>query len=291
MGFSLPSIQVREVFHPIASDSQELEDTGNCRQCHMSHHTTSNEIVTEMTYYWSAAEGALQHVKDNIGNLAAVFSKWHIEESQYAVFAGFDMSLVQIGVGHLEQIHIFTSAGVDTNSLLSDLGKIVSPFSAILFTESSSHPIPIFKDDGSAWCFDELVFDQALKFVDARSSTTMLSNTSSLAQSTSKGNAPNAVSNGSTPEGNGEEDGNEEQGNDGRRGGKDPGDNGINGDGGDFPGGGPDEPFGKNEQKARVPHVSFDILANIYSGGERLDPKIFQVLKMEGEFIIRVSPS
>ena len=53
---------------------------------------------------------------------------------------------------YIEQIHVFISAEVNAkSSLLSELGKVFSPFSSILFTESSSYRLPLFKDDGSIW--------------------------------------------------------------------------------------------------------------------------------------------
>lgn len=248
-------------------------------------------ILAETTYGWFTAENALQHVKNNISNLAAVFSEWHIEESQYAVYAGFDESLVQMGIGYLEQIHVFTSTAVDTSSpLLSALGNIFSPFPAILFTESSSHQIPVFKGDGSAWDFDELVFSRASKFVDAGSTVAMLSTGTSLAQGAPEGNASGLVSKGSTEEGEDEENGNEEQGDDGRR---DEGDaeDDTNENDGDPPGSDPDDPMGDDEADTRLPRVSFDVLAQIYGGGDRLDLKVFQMLQMEGALVIKVSLS
>ena len=99
--------------------------------------------------------------------VSQVFEQFKIQNSDYAVLAGFDESLVKSGVGYLEQIHVFTIAEVNpssTPSLLIDLGKLFSPFSSILFTESSSYRLPVFKDDGSEWEFDELVYLTASKF-------------------------------------------------------------------------------------------------------------------------------
>ena len=54
---------------------------------------------------------------------------------------------------------------------MTELGELFSPFSSILFTESSSYRLPVFKDDGSEWEFDELVYLTASKFADDGSST------------------------------------------------------------------------------------------------------------------------
>ena len=57
-----------------------------------------------------------------------------------------------------------------SSSLLTELGRLFSPFSSTLFTESSSYRLPVFKDDGSEWEFDELVYLTVSKFADEGSS-------------------------------------------------------------------------------------------------------------------------
>ena len=110
-------------------------------------------------------------MRNNISLVSEVFGRRKIQESEYVVHAGFDESLIKSGVGYLEQIHVFVSAEVDATSLLlSELGKLFSPFSSILFTEFSSYHLPVFKDDGSVWEFDELVYFTASKFSDGGSS-------------------------------------------------------------------------------------------------------------------------
>lgn len=110
-------------------------------------------------------------MRNNISLVSEVFGRRKIQESEYVVHAGFDESLIKSGVGYLEQIHVFVSAEVDATSLLlSELGKLFSPFSSILFTEFSSYHLPVFKDDGSVWEFEELVYFTASKFADGGSS-------------------------------------------------------------------------------------------------------------------------
>jgi hypothetical protein len=71
--------------------------------------------------------------------VSKIFGKWQIQESDYVVHAGFDKSLIKCGIGLLEQIHVFVSKEVDaTSPLLSELGRLISPFSSSLFTKSSS---------------------------------------------------------------------------------------------------------------------------------------------------------
>ena len=126
-------------------------------------------LTQGITTCWIAAEHALQHATNNISSVSKVFDKWKFQKSDYAVLAGFDESLVKSGVGYLEQIHVFVIAEVDpSSSLLTELGRLFSPFSSILFTESSSYRLPVFKDDGTEWEFDELVYLTVSKFADNR---------------------------------------------------------------------------------------------------------------------------
>ena len=123
-----------------------------------------------MTVHWIAAEEALKHAKKESTSIHYAFHRLGIPESDYVVLAGFDELLIKSGVGHLEQVHIFVSTEVDaTSPLLSELGKICSPFSSILFTESSSYLLPAYKDDGTVLEFNELVRLTALKFADGGS--------------------------------------------------------------------------------------------------------------------------
>lgn len=57
---------------------------------------------------------------------------------------------------YLEQIHIFVADVRVSSRLLSDLGKLCSPFPAILFTISRRYELPIFKADGSILEFRKL---------------------------------------------------------------------------------------------------------------------------------------
>ena len=84
-----------------------------------------------------------------MSSVSKVFGRWQIQESDYVILAGFDESLIKSGVGYLEQIHVFIIAEIDaTSPLLSELGRLFSPFSSILFAGFSSYRLPVFKDDG-----------------------------------------------------------------------------------------------------------------------------------------------
>jgi hypothetical protein len=120
---------------------------------------------------WIAADHALQHARNNILLVSEIFDKWQIQKSKFIVLAGFDESLIKSGVGYLEQIHVFVIAEVHPSSpLLTELGRLFSPFSSTLSTESSSYRLPVFKDDGSVWEFDELVYFTASKSANGGSS-------------------------------------------------------------------------------------------------------------------------
>ncbi|KAG5653560.1 hypothetical protein H0H81_012249 [Sphagnurus paluster] len=98
-------------------------------------------------------------------------------------------------VGYLEQVHLFTTAEVDrTSSMLVELGKLFSPFSSILVTESASYLLPVFKEDGSTWDFDELVYHTASTFATGRSTTQMPLSVISLSRTTSPAEEPNNIS-------------------------------------------------------------------------------------------------
>jgi len=88
--------------------------------------------------------------------IKAAFLDLQIEESQYAVLAGFNEALIRSGFGYLEEIHVFCCVEFSNYSLLlQELGKVFTPYPGIIFTPSSTHKTPVFKD-GSIWDYDEL---------------------------------------------------------------------------------------------------------------------------------------
>lgn len=151
--------------------------------------------------------------------------------------------------------------------LLNELGKIFTPFSAILFTPSTSCPIPAFKKDGGTCNFNELVFSSASKFLDAGSSATSLPTIISLAQNRPHDDSLSALSsgggNGGGSEGSGQggnSNGDRKEGDDSHR------EEGCNegGRGDDDPSG--DDPEGPDKSRESIhdPQVSFDVLSKIY---------------------------
>ena len=87
---------------------------------------------------------------------------------------------------------------------MSELGRLFSPFSSILFTESSSYHLPVFKDDGSIWEFNELVYFTASKFADGGSSAKTPLTIISLSQNSNMANSTTGFPQSSSGRGDGE---------------------------------------------------------------------------------------
>ena len=254
---------------------------------------------------WIAAEHALRHVERYRSQIETTFEHHDIRRSQYAVCAGFDESCIRRGSGYLEQIHIFTlSTILATSPLLTELGKILSPFSSILFTESSQFSLPVYKDDGTIWEFEELVFETASKYFDHGSTAAMCPTVISLSQTTNNEADESQQDSGGGDEENVEEKdsrGSEEKGNGQNRNnenrGENPGDPSRDGNhGSDHPAnsgdrdidGGPDDPDPEEGTKETTnsPNIAFEVVSNIYTNGNL--SQIFQQINTAGELTVRV---
>ncbi|KAF8965972.1 hypothetical protein BDZ97DRAFT_1756973 [Flammula alnicola] len=248
----------------------------------------------QVTTCYITAERALQHLRNKTNEIAGVFRKWKIQESEYMLFAGFDESLIQAGVGYLEQVHVVTSADLAAPASLfeGELGTIFSPFSAILFTKSSPLPsrIPVFKHDGSAWDFDEFVHLNTSRFVGGRSGAPTPPVLTSLSQTPDKAESLKGFSQKDPAKQ--EEDGSKEKdsdkGKDRDKGNEDKADKGGEED--EDPAGDLEEP-GSSETR-KLPKVTFDILSEIYSSNDdsEQDLNVFQSLTMEGALTIQTTP-
>jgi stromal membrane-associated protein len=254
---------------------------------------------------WIAAEHALRHVERYRSQIETTFEHHNIRRSQYAVCAGFDESCIRRGSGYLEQIHIFTlSTILATSPLLTELGKILSPFSSILFTESSRFSLPVYKDDGTIWEFDELVFEMASKYLDHGSTAAMCPTVISLSQTTNNkadesqqdsggdGESIEKDSRGSKEKGKGQ---NRNNGN----GSENPGDPSRDGNhGSDHPAnsgdmdidGDPDDPDpeGETKETTNSPNIAFEVVSNIYTNGNL--SQTFQQINTAGRLTIQVRP-
>ena len=241
--------------------------------------------LCETTTCWIAAEHALQHVRNNISLVSEVFGRWKIQKSEYVIHAGFDESLIKSGVGYLEQIHVFVFAEVDaTSPLLSELGRLFSPFSSILFTESSLYFLLVFKDDESVWEFDELVYFTASKFADGGSSAKTPLTVISLSQTSGPADGMAGFSQSSSGNASGEGERNkkwrQEKGKERDMGDKDEADKGSDD---------PDDPPGDQGgviQVAGLAQISFEISSEIYPIQDKQN--IFQTLTMHGDLTIKV---
>jgi hypothetical protein len=174
-----------------------------------------------------------------------------------------------------------------TSSLLSELGKLFSPFSSTLFTEFSSYRLPVFKDDGSVWEFDELVYFTASKFADGGSSAKTPMTIISLSQSQSLADTMTVSSSGSGDSGEGEENkkqrsekGKERDTGDKDETGKEDKDNKDSSD--DLEG---DQ--GRIIAGLPVAKISFEIASEIHPAIHD-DQNIFQTLTMHGSLTIEV---
>ena len=222
--------------------------------------------------------------------VSEVFDKSQIQESEYIVLAGFDESLIKSSIGYLEQIHVFVIVEVDaTSSLLTDLGRLFSPFSSILFTASSSYRLPVFKYDGSIWEFDELVFLTASKFADSGSNAKTPLSIISLSQpetlSQADGPTDFSQSEGSSGSGDGEKNKKSEKGKGRDMGDEEEADRNDN-DSSDKPNDPPGDQNKKNAKRTITITVNSKMYRTQVERDTDLDP--LQTLTMNGILTIEV---
>ena len=239
-------------------------------------------------------------MKDNITSVSEVFGRWKIQKYEYVVLAGFDESLIKSGVGYLEQIHVFIIVEVNaTSPLLSELGRLFSPFSSILFTESSSYHLPVYKDNGSVWEFDELVYFTASKFADGGSSSKTPLTIISLSQTPSLADGTTGFSQRSSGSGEGEKNKKQrlEKGKERDTGDKDEADKDDK-----DPSDDPEDPLGDQDGIIAGPAIFFDITSDIHLNesewntlqtltlqeDEQMLQNAFQTLTMHGKLTIKV---
>lgn len=94
------------------------------------------------------AQEVLWNIEQNLATFEKIFADFHIPTSKYWLLAGFDEDLIQGCLGFLEQIHIFIlSEPPDMISFLLCLLPALEPFSAFIFTDTSTHHIPSTPSD------------------------------------------------------------------------------------------------------------------------------------------------
>ena len=225
--------------------------------------------------------------------IKAAFLDLSILESQYIVLAGFNEALIQSGFGYLEEIHVFCFVEIPHSSiLLTKLGKVLTPYPGIIFTPASGYKTPVFRDDGTIWDYDDLTLDCTKQYSDIHAKDILHSELNafmSLAESQpeisviglccSEGNGDNG--------GAGEGKGGHKSDDDGERN-SNSGDNNNPGD--SNPGDDPEDPEGTESRDSLTPGISFKTQAKIFTGTKKSSSsKPFQLLRMNGEFVVQVS--
>ena len=231
-----------------------------------------------------------------MSSVSQVFDKFQIQKSDYVVLAGFDESLVKSGVGYLEQIHIFTIAQVNlpsSESLFTELGRLFSPFSSTLFTESSSYRLPVFKDDGSIWEFDELVYLTVSKFADDGSSASAKPPPTIISLNNQNSSSADGFSQSKGSSGSGEGEKNKKSKGKGKdTGDKAPKDNNNSSDkpaGNDPPGDGDGTPAASGRDSPPDSEITIAVDSEIYHNQEQDKPEgPSQTLTMLGRLTIEV---
>jgi hypothetical protein len=221
-----------------------------------------------------------------------IFDRSQIHKSKYAVYAGFDESLIKSGVGYIEQIHVFVSAEVDANSpLLAELGRLFSPFSSILFTSSSWYHMPVFKAgiDGDVWDFDELTYFTASKLADSGSSAKTPLTVISLSQTPRLADGLTGFSRGGSGNGDGEKN-DERRPDKGKERDREDNDKADKGDKNDKdPDDDPEDPFEDRGGTIAGPaKIFFEIVSKLYPIHDSPNAFQVQILTMDGNLTIKV---
>ncbi|KAF9554628.1 hypothetical protein CPC08DRAFT_166264 [Agrocybe pediades] len=158
--------------------SQLQPDTGRpdssasaTSNAHGTHKTSALHDI-QVNVKWLAANHAMDLVRDVEFKVEALLRSHGIGSNDYALGAGFDRSIIVDGTGYMQQIHLFTTVEVSrVRPLFSELGQLFRPFPSMVFTPSAQLRLPVTKEDGTEWPFDEFV---AHYFYDPGGPTVML---------------------------------------------------------------------------------------------------------------------
>ena len=254
------------------------------------------------------ATSALKKAVAKQADIKAVFSRYHILESDYLIFAGFDQGLIEEGAGYFQEIQIFCSNDIPQDTfILRELGKVLSPTPATVFTPSGSHHTPVFDENGKVRCRREVIL---LGVGSTRLTMSIPSVWSGDLMQDLSGPGPTKQTQEGKEENNdeGEEECREKgkskewQANQDGGGGSSGGDGGQgdegsneNRDADEHGVGGSKDPDSSDNQdggveaKTRPPAVSFDVQAEIFSHGSDECSKPTQILQINGSLTAKVS--
>jgi hypothetical protein len=131
--------------------------------------STDKSIIGK--HFIIGTESVLEGIQGKEAVIETAFADFQISRSEYAVFAGFNEALMRSGTGYLPEIHVLYSVDIAhrTESLVTELGKILSPLPGVLFTPSSTYRIPVFQNDETLLSWDEFVFSRIERYADIRS--------------------------------------------------------------------------------------------------------------------------
>ena len=104
-----------------------------------------------------AAEAALRHIMEIQDEIALIIRSVRLDDANYFLQAGFNESLVERSIGHLQEIFLFLDTTFPFDSpIFEQLGKVFSPFPGIVWMPERSQITPIFDSDGSVCDLDAL---------------------------------------------------------------------------------------------------------------------------------------
>jgi hypothetical protein len=85
----------------------------------------------------------MQHLEQNCATFQKIFTDFNIPESEYQLLAGFDEDIIQHRLGYLNQIHVILRFEPrDVDRFLLCLSSALKNFTAIIFTDKSTHRLP-----------------------------------------------------------------------------------------------------------------------------------------------------
>jgi hypothetical protein len=252
------------------------------------------------------ATSALKQAVEKQVDIKAVFSRYQILESDYLILAGFDQALIEEGAGYFQEIQIFCSNDVPQDTfILRELGKVLSPTPATIFTPSGSHHTPVFDKDGKVRSRREVILlgarlTMSTPSVLAGDFMQDLSGPSPTKETSREGREENndggqeeSHQKGKSKEWQANQDGGgeDDEGMDGQ------GDEGSNenrdvdeyGDDDSRDPDSSDDEDGAVADKTRPPTVSFDVQAEIFSDGDDERSKPTQILQINGTLTTQVS--